>query len=129
MTLMKRQGTGRVLHFTVTGALLGGMGLGGCTPKSVGPHTNTGYMGEPPPAEPLHVNEGPDEDPGAAEGGAEAPPVAPDHVNEGPVEEPPTELPPGAVIVNPVAQPDPEPETQDVNPGPQPEPKKAPKKK
>lgn len=62
---MKRHG--RALHFAVTGALLGGVGIG-CATRG-GPHTNTGIMGEPEPEEQLHVNPGPDEDPGAAEGG------------------------------------------------------------
>lgn len=63
---MKRHG--RALHFAVTGALLGGAGIG-CAPRGV-TLTNTGYTDEPEPEEQLHVNPGPDEDPGATEGGA-----------------------------------------------------------
>lgn len=112
---MKRQGAGRVLHFAVTGALLGGVGVG-CAKH--GPLVNTQPAEEPQPEEPLHVNPGPDEDPGAGE-------PAPDHVNEGPVDEPTT-----PVIVNtvPTAEPQPEPKpTPTINVAKEPEPEPEPK--
>jgi hypothetical protein len=61
---------GRVLHFAVTGVLLGGGTVAsGCASKVDDAYSNTGPMS--PPQEELHVNPGPDEDPaGAAEGGA-----------------------------------------------------------
>lgn len=61
---------GRVLHFAVSGVLLGGGAVeSGCASKVDDAYSNTGPMS--PPHEELHVNPGPDEDPpGAAEGGA-----------------------------------------------------------
>jgi hypothetical protein len=121
---MKRQG--RVLHFAVTGALLGSAGIG-CTSKHHGLPTNPGPMDGPPPEEQLHVNPGPDEDPGAAEGGgaegggAEGGPGEPPlDVNPGPVEsgtndvrkvedEPGAAPEPNVRYVNTVRQPDPPP--------------------
>jgi hypothetical protein len=110
---MKRQGAGRVLHFAVTGALLGGAGIGCANPNKNGSYLNTGMVDEPPPDDEVHANPGPNGDPGADE-------PAPDHVNEGPVEEPPEpvhvntvkEPEPGSstakVIVNPAKEPAPE---------------------
>jgi hypothetical protein len=74
---MNRQGAGRVLTFAVTSALLGGMGIGGCS-KHRGPTVNTEPVQSPEPA----VNPGPTD---VAE--PEPEPEA-DHVNEGPVDEP-----------------------------------------
>jgi hypothetical protein len=86
---------GRVLHFAVTGVLLGGVGIG-CAAK--GPHTNTRHVEE----EEVHANPGPNQPPdadgGAADGGAAPDEPVPDAVNEAPVDEP---------------------EPADVNPGPQ----------
>lgn len=79
---MKRQGTGRVLTFAVTGALLGGVGIGGCS-KHRGPYVNT------QPEEQPSVNPGPEE---AGEPVPE-PEEPTDTVNEGPVEEPEPEPP------------------------------------
>ena len=147
---MKRQGAGRVLTFAVTGALLGGVGVGGCG-KYRGPFINPGpsELHPPQPEEELHVNPGPDEDPGAGEGdggaadggaadGGAADGGAPDDappdadVNPGPVDQP---KPP--VIVNTVKQPEPTPEPpEDIGTStmnirkvdePPPKPKKAPK--
>jgi hypothetical protein len=72
---MKRQGTGRVLTFAVTGALLGGVGIGGCS-KHRGPTVNT------EPVEQPAVN------PGPTDVTEPEPEPEPDHVNEGPVDEP-----------------------------------------
>jgi hypothetical protein len=95
MAGMKKQGTGRrVLHFAVSGALLGGVGIG-CAAKN-GPRTNEG------PQE-LHVNPGPDETPEPEE-----------TVNTAPVDEPAPDGQPDAVVNT---QPEPEPEPPNVNPG------------
>jgi hypothetical protein len=82
---MKRQGAGRVLHFAVTGALLGGVGVG-CAGKTKS-HPNPG------PVE-LAPNPGPEEDPGTPE----------ETVNTAPVDEPATEPAPEAKHVNPGPQ-------------------------
>jgi hypothetical protein len=97
---MKRQGTGRVLTFAVTGALLGGVGIGGCG-KHRGPYVNT----RPEQPEPS-VNPGPTDVQPEPE-----PEPEPDHVNEGPVDEP---EPPHTNVTK---QPEPEPKPN-VNPGP-----------
>ena len=103
---MKRHG--RALHFAVTSALLGGIGVG-CASKGV-TRTNTGYMDEPVPEEQLHVNPGPDEDPGAAEGGAAEGGAAEGGAAEGGAAE-------GGAAGGTPEEPQPE-----VNPGPVPEP-------
>ena len=115
----------RVLHFAVSGALLGGGAVeAGCRPKHNEEYSNTGPM-NPPYDDDLHVNPGPDEDPGAADGAAaeggaaveggaaeggaaEGGPAVVD-VNPGPVEQPdPAPKPPSTVIVNTAPQPTPE---------------------
>jgi hypothetical protein len=103
---MKRHG--RALHFAVTGALLGGVGIG-CANKGV-TLTNTGYMDEPEPEEQLHVNPGPDEDPGAAEGGAAEGGVAEGGAADGAAAEGGTpEEPQPRVNPGPSAEPEPKP--------------------
>ena len=104
MRIMKRQGSGRVLTFAVTGALLGSMPGCGSRPPG-GKYVNPGPTEPPQPAvdpEPTDVSETPT----APE------PTEPDYVNEGPVEEPPAEAPP-TVMVNTVKQPEP-PSTMNV---------------
>lgn len=83
-----------MLHFAVTGALLGG-GLAGAGCKTVTETlpTNTGPMNGPQPI--------PDDG------------AAPDHVNEGPVDEPPPEVTP----TNPGPQPEPIPEQPKLDEG------------
>lgn len=94
---MRRHRTGRVLHFAVTGALLGGVGIG-CS-KHRGPIVNTEMAGDPPTqpsVEPEPEDVGaPDQTPVEPE---------PDHVNEGPVDEPE----PTPKHVNVRKEPDPE---------------------
>lgn len=69
---MKRRDASRVLTFAVTGALLGGVGIGGC--KYRGPYTNPGPSLQPPG--------------GTEPDGSEPEPEPPENVNEGPVDEP-----------------------------------------
>lgn len=112
MTVMKRQGSGRVLTFAVTGALLGGMG--GCSYRPPG-----GKFVNPGPSQPPEpsVNPGPTdvtEAPPEPEP-TEPEPAEPEYVNEGPVEEPPAEAPPN-VMVNTVKQPEP-PDPSTLEPG------------
>jgi hypothetical protein len=90
MPFMKRRDAGRVLTFAVTGALLGGVGIGGCHHKHRGPYTNPGPSLQPPGGT----------DPDGSQ--PEPEPEPPDHVNEGPVEEPPEATP-----TNPGPQPEP----------------------
>jgi len=126
-----------VLTFAVTGALLGGVGIGGGCSKHRGPdeelHINPGPdEGQPPPEEQLHVNPGPDEDPDAADGGAADGGAADGGAADGGAadggaadggaadggDEPvarnvnpgPVDQPKPTVIVNTVKQPDPKPE-------------------
>lgn len=121
---------GRVLHFAVSGMLVGGGAVAsGCASKVDDPYTNTGPM--VPPGEELHVNPGPDEDPagaadggavdggaadgGAADGGPDDPKEIVD-VNPGP-QEPPAKPETGTVIVNTAPTPQPiveEPSTNNV---------------
>ena len=77
---MKRQGTGRVLTFAVTGALLGGVGMGGCKPRGT-TLINTEPVEQPTP------------NPGPTDVAEPEPEPEPDHVNEGPVDEPEHEPP------------------------------------
>jgi hypothetical protein len=117
-----------VLHFAVSGALLGGGAGVGCAGKDR-PIGNTGYVEEPRPDDGMHANPGPTEDPGQ--------PEAEDHVNTAPVASPEPDAPsavhlntqpgaepaePGSVIVNPVEQPEPESGTPTMNVVKQPEP-------
>jgi hypothetical protein len=126
----------RVLHFAVTGVLLGAVGCTGNEPPkgeakpvekepemefapNPGPNERNGLppevapttaVKEPPPVEDIDVNEGP----------VKEPPVEEDHVNEGPVKEP--EPAPKPVIekrvnTGPVKEPEPKPQIK-VNPGP-----------
>jgi hypothetical protein len=97
MPFMKRRDAGRVLTFAVTGALLGGVGIGGCHHKHRGPYTNPGPSITTPPG---------GTDPDGSQ--PEPEPEPPDHVNEGPVEEP-VEEPPVVTSTNPGPQPEPEP--------------------
>ena len=108
---MKRHG--RALHFAVTGALLGGLGVGCAKPSSH--HVNTMRMPDPDGAQ-----GGAAEDDGAAEGGAAEGGAAeggePDgplpEVNPGPVDEPdPSVLEPSTNNVRKVDEPKREPTT------------------
>jgi outer membrane biosynthesis protein TonB len=118
MTVMKRQRTGRVLHFAVTGALLGGVGIGCNKHRTI---VNTERADEPPTQPSVNpgpeVVDAPDQTPVEPE---------PDYVNEGPVDQPPTD---DAPAMNVVKEPEPEPEPKHVNVRKQPEPKPKPKPK
>ncbi len=91
MVGMKGQRSGRrVLHFAVTGALLGGGAAAGCTAKDK-PVTNTAMVEDPEPSLPdadapeERVNEGPQAEP---EPHANEGPHPEPHANEGPQPEP-----------------------------------------
>ncbi|MEM7152308.1 MAG: hypothetical protein AAF799_05665 [Myxococcota bacterium] len=135
---MDRRGSGRtVLHFAVTGALLGGGVASGCTSKD-GPKTNTAHVDEPgAEAGQLHINPGPDKPK------PDPQPPTEDRVNVGPEDEPkpppeekrvnvgpeddaqkPLDKAPPDVSVNPGPEPQPKPEPAPIiktNPGPTPE--------
>lgn len=103
---------GRVLHFAVSGVLVGGGAVeAGCRPKHNEEYSNTGPM-SPPYDDDLHVNPGPDEDPGAeggapADDGAAAENGAAPQAEGGPGE--PQEVEPAAPDTAPEPQPEPDP--------------------
>ncbi|MEM9452780.1 MAG: hypothetical protein AAGF11_01290 [Myxococcota bacterium] len=106
---MSTQGSGRkVLHFAVTGALLGGGAATGCASKTAAPVEEPGPSANPGPvdeaeahAEPADEDE-PHTNPGPA---GEERPNTPTHVNTAPVDAPSEEPP--SVAVNPAPQPEP----------------------
>lgn len=118
---MKSQASGRkVLHFAVTGALLSGGAMMGCTKKDTHTHApNVAPVEEPQPStnpgpeEDLHANPGPSEPDAHTNTGPVENPDTPTHVNTAPVDPPPDagsgDEPP-RVIANPAPQPDPKPQ-------------------
>lgn len=112
---MKSQGgRGRVLRFAVTGALLGGAGVG-CTSKDP-PRTNVAHEGDETPAgDAKTVN--------VAREAEDPPEPTPDEVvNTAPQPEPEDVEP-----IHPNEAPEPEPEPDHVNVAKQPEPEPEPK--
>lgn len=136
----------RVLHFAVTGALLGAAGCASKDPAKADVEETKTEAKKPEPEPDFAPNPGPNElEPPVkmVNPGVEEPPVAPttavepkpelpelpepepDRVNEGPVEEPKTPVgEPKAPIekhvnVGPKPEPEPKPHPVAVNPGPQ----------